>query len=277
MIAPHLNLTLNDGHDMPGFGFGVWQIQNRDTAQAVGAAIDIGYRLIDTAAMYGNEQGVGEAIRKAEVPREALFVATKLWNDSHGFDAALRSFDASMKRLKLDRLDLFMIHWPMPDQNRYVDTWRALIRLCEEGRATSIGVCNFNAGQLQRLGDETGVFPAVNQVKLHPFFQQAPLRAFHAQNGIVTEAWAPLGRGRILDDKTLRGIAAKLGRSPAQIVLRWHIENGIVPIPKSVDPARMRENFSTMDFELDAEDLSRIAALDSSDGRIGPDMDTFLD
>jgi 2,5-diketo-D-gluconate reductase A len=276
MIAPHRTLKLNDGHEMPGFGFGVWLIENRDTAQAVGAAIDIGYRLIDTAAMYGNEQGVGEAVRKAEVPREALFVATKLWNDSHGFDAALHSFDTSMNRLKLDRLDLFMIHWPVPGQDRYVETWRALIRLREEGRATSIGVCNFNAGQLQRLGDETGVFPAVNQVELHPFFQQTALRAFHAQNGIATEAWAPLGRARILEDRTLRGIAAKHGRSAAQIVLRWHVENGIVPIPKSADPARMRENFTIMDFQLDAEDLSRIAALDSSEGRVGPNPDTFL-
>jgi 2,5-diketo-D-gluconate reductase A len=276
MIAPHRTLKLNDSHEMPGFGFGVWLIENRDTARAVGAAIDIGYRLIDTAAMYGNEQGVGEAVRKTEAPREALFLATKLWNDSHGFDAALRSFDASMNRLRLDRLDLFMIHWPVPGQDRYVETWRALIRLREEGRATSIGVCNFNAGQLQRLGDETGVFPAVNQVELHPFFQQTALRAFHAQNGIVTEAWAPLGRSRILEDKTLRGIAAKHGRSPAQIVLRWHIENGIVPIPKSADPARMRENFNILDFELDAEDLSRIAALDSGEGRIGPNPETFL-
>lgn len=268
-------LKLNDGHEMPGFGFGVWRIDNRDAVQAVASAIEIGYRLIDTATMYGNEEGVGEAVRNASVPRQEVFVATKLWNDSHGFDKALKAFETSMKRLALEHLDLFMIHWPAPGQNRFVETWRAMIRLREEGRATSIGVCNFNAAQLQRLADETGVFPAVNQVELHPRFQQAPLRAFHAQNGIATEAWAPLGRGRILEDRTLGEIAAKHGRSPAQIILRWHRENGIIAIPKSVNPSRMRDNFNSFDFDLDADDLARIAALDSADGRVGPDPATF--
>jgi 2,5-diketo-D-gluconate reductase A len=180
-----------------------------------------------------------------------------------------------MKKLRLDRLDLFMIHWPAPSLDRYVDTWRALIRLREEGRATSIGVCNFNAAQLQRLADETGVFPAVNQVELHPRFQQAALRAFHAQNGIATQAWAPLGRATIFDEKALRDIAAKHNRSPAQVILRWHRENGIIAIPKSASPNRMRENFNSADFDLDADDLARIAALDSPEGRVGPDPETF--
>jgi diketogulonate reductase-like aldo/keto reductase len=275
MPSTQPKIKLNDGHEMPSFGFGVWQIGNDETARAVGAAIEIGYRLIDTASMYGNEEGVGEAVRNASVPRQELFIATKLWNDSHGFDRAIRSFEASLKRLRLDRLDLFMIHWPAPGQDRYVDTWRALIRLREEGRATSVGVCNFNAAQLQRLADETGVFPAVNQVELHPRFQQAALRAFHAQNGIATEAWAPLGKGRLIEDATLRDIAAKHDKSTAQVILRWHRENGIIAIPKSVNPSRMRENFEAFSFDLDAEDLARIASLDSADGRTGPDPATF--
>jgi 2,5-diketo-D-gluconate reductase A len=275
MTPYHPTLKLNDRHDMPGFGFGVWRIDNRETAQAVASAIDIGYRLIDTAAMYGNEAGVGEAVSGADVPREGLFIATKLWNDSHGYDNALRAFDASMERLKLDRLDLFMIHWPVSNLDRYVETWRALIRLRDEGRTASIGVCNFSAAQLQRLADETDVLPAVNQVELHPHLQQAALRAFHAQHGIVTQAWAPLGKGRLLEDKTLRGIAAKHGKSPAQVILRWHLENGIIAIPKSINPDRMRENFHAPDVELDAEDLSRIAALDSLDGRAVPNPQTL--
>lgn len=275
MTTLHPKLKLNDRRELPSFGYGVWQIDNSETAQAVATAITIGYRLIDTAAMYGNEEGVGEAVRNSGVPRQELFIATKLWNDSHGFDGALKAFDASMKRLKLDRLDLFMMHWPVPSLDRYVETWRAMTRLRDDGRATSIGVCNFSAARLQRLADQTGVVPAINQVELHPRFQQAALRAFHAKHGIATQAWAPLGRGRILDDKTLRGLAAKHGRTPAQIVLRWHRENGIIAIPKSVNPDRMRENFQTLDFELDAEDLARMAALDTADGRIGPDPETF--
>jgi len=275
MMIQHPKLKLNDGHEMPSFGYGVWQIDNSQTAEAVATAIGIGYRLIDTATLYGNEQGVGEAVRNSGLKRQELFVATKLWNDSHGFNGALKAFEASLKRLKLDRIDLFMIHWPVPGLDRYVETWRAMTRLRDEGRATSIGVCNFNAARLQRLADQTGVVPAINQIELHPRFQQAALRAYHAQHGIATQAWAPLGKGQILDDKTLRGIAAKHGRTPAQIVLRWHRENGIIAIPKSADPSRMRENFQTLDFELDAEDLSRIAALDTLNGRVGPDPENF--
>jgi 2,5-diketo-D-gluconate reductase A len=270
-----LKITLNDGHDMPRQGFGVWQIANTETAQAVREAIGAGYRLIDTAAVYGNEAGVGRAISQAIVPREALFITTKLWNDSQGFDATLRAFDHSMKLLGLEKLDLYLIHWPAPRLDAYAESWRALIRLREEGRVVSIGVSNFNAAQIQRLADETGILPAVNQIELHPFFQQTALRAFHGQHGIVTQGWSPLGKGRILEDRTLRAIAAKHGKTPAQIILRWHLENGIVAIPKSVTPARIRANFDIGGFELGAEDTARIASLDTPGGRVGPDPAHF--
>ena len=269
------SIKLNDGHEMPRIGFGVWQIVNAATADAVKAAIGAGYRLIDTAATYANEAGTGEAVREAAVPREELFVTTKLWNDSHGYDEALRAFDASMKLLRLDSLDLYLIHWPVPKLGRYVDTWRALVRLREEGRVKSIGVSNFNAEQIQRLADETGAVPAVNQVELHPMFQQTALRSFHAQHGIVTEAWSPLGRARILEDETIVAVARKHGRTPAQIVLRWHLDNGIVAIPKTVSPQRMRENIDIPGFELDGDDLARIARLDDTNGRVGPDPASF--
>jgi len=275
MPTPQLSIKLNDGHEMPRLGFGVWQIANAATVEAVKAAIGAGYRLIDTAAAYGNEAGTGEAVRDTGVPREELYVTTKLWNDSHGHDEALRAFDASMKLLGLDSLDLYLIHWPIPRLDRYVDTWRALVRLREEGRVKSIGVSNFNAEQIQRLADETGEVPAVNQVELHPMFQQTALRSFHAQHGIVTEAWSPLGRAKILEDETLVAVARKHGRTPAQVVLRWHLDNGIVAIPKSVSPQRMRENIDILGFELDADDLARIARLDDAGGRVGPDPASF--
>lgn len=266
---------LNDGHEMPSLGFGVWQISPGDTDEAVRGAIEAGYRLIDTAAAYGNEDGVGMAVRGAGVPREELFITTKLDNQHHGYDAALRAFDASMARLRLDSLDLYLIHWPIPHLDRYVDTWRALIRLREEGRVTSIGVSNFLAPHLQRLADETGVVPAVNQVELHPYFQQTALRSFHAGHGIVTQAWSPLGKARILSDDTLEAIARKHSASTAQIVLRWHLDNGIIAIPKTVSPARMRENIDILTIRLDAEDMAAIAALDSAQGRIGPSPESF--
>ena len=275
MPTPQLSIKLNDGHEMPRLGFGVWQIANAATVEAVKAAIGAGYRLIDTAAAYGNEAGTGEAVRDAGVPREELYVTTKLWNDSHGHGEALRAFDASVKLLGLDSLDLYLIHWPIPRLDRYVDTWRALVRLREEGRVKSIGVSNFNAEQIQRLADETGEVPAVNQVELHPMFQQTALRSFHAQHGIVTEAWSPLGRAKILEDETLVAVARKHGRTPAQVVLRWHLDNGIVAIPKSVSPQRMRENIDLLGFELDGDDLAQIARLDDTNGRVGPDPASF--
>jgi diketogulonate reductase-like aldo/keto reductase len=263
-------LRLSDGHDIPQLGFGVWQIGKDEAAGLVRQAIEAGYRLIDSAAIYDNEEGVGAAVRSAGVPRAELFVTTKLWNDRHGFDSALRAFDESMARLKLDYVDLYLIHWPAPRRNAYVESWRALIRLRKEGRARSIGVSNFNADEIQRLVEEMGVAPVLNQVELHPFFQQTPLRSFHASHGIATEAWSPLGKGRILENAALRAIAAKHGRTVGQIILRWHLENGIIAIPKTATPARMRENLDILGFQLDADDLARIAELDQPNGRVGP-------
>lgn len=275
MTSLQPSLKLNDGHDIPQLGFGVWQIGNHEAAGLVKQAIAAGYRLIDTAAIYENERGVGEGIRSADTQRQELYITTKLWNDRHGYDQALRAFDDSMARLRLDSLDLYLIHWPAPRQNGYVEAWRAMIRLREEGRVKSIGVSNFKADHIQRLAEETGVVPAVNQVELHPRFQQTPLRTFHAAHGIATESWSPLGQGRILNDAELRAIATKHDKTPAQVILRWHLDNGLIAIPKSGTPARIKENFAVFDFELDADDHARMTALDTSSGRIGPNPDFF--
>ncbi|WP_407526834.1 aldo/keto reductase [Methylobacterium oryzisoli] len=268
-------VTLNDGRRIPQLGFGVWKLADETVPALVGVALEAGYRSIDTAAAYGNEVGVGRAIAASGLPREDLFVTTKLWNDGHGFDAALRAFDASLQRLGLDHVDLYLVHWPVPRQDAFVETWRALMRLREEGRARSIGVSNFTVAQLTRLIDETGSSPSVNQIELHPGFQQSALRAFHAETGIVTEAWSPLGQGGALAHPVIAAIAAKHGRSPAQVVLRWHLDLGHVAIPKSATPDRIRENADLFGFHLDPDDHARIAGLDAPDGRIGPDPDTF--
>ena len=268
-------LALNDGRAIPQLGLGVWQIPDGETAAAVLAAIDLGYRSIDAAAIYHNEEGVGEGVRSAPVPREELFVTTKVWNERQGHDEALRAFDESLARLGLDYVDLYLIHWPAPRRDRYVDTWRALVRLREEGRARSIGVSNFTVAHLRRLVDETGVVPAVNQIELHPRFQQGALRAFHAERGIVTESWSPLGQGKLVGDPTIDTIARKHGRTSAQVIVRWHLDLGLVVIPKSSRPERMRENLDVLDFRLDAEDVARLAALDRPDGRLGFDPDVF--
>ncbi|WP_298953201.1 aldo/keto reductase [uncultured Methylobacterium sp.] len=268
-------LTLNDGAAIPRLGFGVWRVEDAQAPDIVGAALAAGYRSIDTAAAYGNEAGVGRAIRESGLSRDAVFVTTKLWNDRHGYDSALRAFDESLARLGLDHVDLYLVHWPVPARDAYVETWRALIRLREEGRARSIGVSNFSVAHLERIVAETGVTPAVNQIELHPRFQQADLRRFHAGAGIATEAWSPLGRGALLDDPAIVAAARKHGRTPAQVVLRWHLDLGHVVIPKSANPERIRENFSVSDFALDEQDLTTIAALDRPDGRIGPDPETF--
>ena len=272
---PVPQIALNDGRSIPQLGFGVWRLQEAETPALVGTALGSGYRSIDTAAAYGNEAGVGRGLRGTVVSRAEVFVTTKLWNDSQGYDAALRAFDESLARLGLEQVDLYLIHWPCPDRGLYLDTWRALIRLREEGRAASIGVSNFTEGQLDRLVDETGVAPTLNQIELHPRFQQHALRAAHARLGIVTEAWSPLGQAQVLDDPAITRIAGRLGRSPAQVVLRWHIENGFVTIPKSPTPARMHENIDVFGFALTQEDHAAIAALDRADGRIGPDPMTF--
>lgn len=268
------DIVLNNDVTIPQFGLGVFKVPGESTAAVVGQAIETGYRSIDTAAAYQNETGVGEAIRETDVPREELFVTTKLPNSDHGYDSAMRAFDASIGKLGLDYLDLYLIHWPLPERDRYVETWRAFEKLYADGRVRAIGVSNFQIPHLRRLFAETSVVPAVNQVELHPALQQAELRAFHAEHGIATEAWGPLARGGALGDPAITGLAAKYGKSPAQIVLRWHLELGTIVIPKSVTPSRIRENIDVFDFEFAEDDLELIAELDTG-ARTGPDPDTF--
>jgi diketogulonate reductase-like aldo/keto reductase len=265
---------MNDGHRIPQLGFGVFQVPAEDTTEAVSQALSTGYRSIDTAAAYGNEAGVGEAIRGSGLSREDVFVTTKLWNSSHGHDRALRAFEKSLGRLGFDYVDLYLIHWPVPSRDQYVETWQALTEIKTDGRARSIGVSNFNIAHLERIIEATGVIPAVNQVELHPQFSQSELRHFHAEQGILTEAWSPLARGALLDEPAIQEIADQHGRSPAQVVLRWQVQLGNVVIPKSVTPSRIEENFRIFDFELSAEQMSAIDQLDNSQ-RIGPDPDEF--
>ena len=266
------SLSLNDGHAMPQFGLGVWQMAEDETDRLVGQAIQAGYRAVDTAKIYGNEAGVGRAVRDTE---ETIFVTTKLWNADQGYDKALRAFDQSFQTLGLDWIDLYLIHWPVPQAELYTETWKALVRLKEEGRVRSIGVSNFTIETLERIIDDTGVVLAVNQIECHPTFQQVELRAWHEANGIATTSWSPLGRGAELKDPVIAAVAEKHGRTPAQVTLRWHLDNGLIAIPKSASPQRQQENLQTLDFRLDEEDLKRMAALDSPDGRTGPDPATF--
>ncbi|HEY7721398.1 MAG TPA: aldo/keto reductase [Pedococcus sp.] len=272
------NLPLSAGTssiEIPQLGFGVWQVPEDEVVAAVSTAIETGYRSIDTARIYGNEEGVGQAIARADVSRDELFVTTKVWNDDQGFDSTLSAFDASMKRLGLDILDLYLIHWPTPEKDTYVDTWRALLRLREEGRVRAVGVCNFEVDHLQRLADETGELPAINQIELHPYLQQEELRAFHTAHGILTEAWSPLASGgEVLRDEKIAAIAARHGVTPAQAILRWHVDLGNVVIPKSVTPSRIAENFDIFGFSLDADDLAAIATLEE-EHRTGPHPNEF--
>jgi 2,5-diketo-D-gluconate reductase A len=263
-------VTLNDGVAMPQFGLGVFQTPPETTEEIVRMAVEEGYRAVDTAAMYRNEAGVGMALHG----RTDVFVTTKLGNSDHGFDATLRAFEASASRLRRDPLDLLLIHWPRPRVNLYVESWKAFIRLHKEGRVRSIGVSNFNQDHLERIIGETGVTPAVNQIELHPRFQQRALRAVHDRLGIKTESWSPLGRGSLLGEAAITEIAAKHRRTPAQVVIRWHLDSGLIVIPKTVRRERLRENIGALDFRLDADDIRRIDALDSPDGRIGPDPAT---
>ena len=269
------DIVLNDGHAMPRLGLGVWQTPPETTADAVAAALAAGDRHVDTAAAYRNEAGVGEGLRRSGLAREQVFVTTKLWNDFQGFDSTLRAFEGSLQRLGFDYLDLFLIHWPAPRQNRYLESWRAMIRLRDERRVRSIGVSNFPVQHLDRLIDETGVTPAVNQIELHPTFSQETLRLQDYERGIVTESWSPLGRGALLTNPTLVEIGRKHGKTAAQVIIRWHLTLDLVVIPKSATPSRIVENFDVWDFELDSEDLAAIAALDSPTGRMGPDPGTF--
>ncbi|MET8969553.1 aldo/keto reductase [Streptomyces hydrogenans] len=267
-------VELNNGVGIPQLGFGVFQVADDETTSAVGAALEAGYRSVDTAAIYGNETGVGRALAASGLPREELFVTTKLWNADQGYDATLRAFDASLAKLGLAYLDLYLIHWPTPARDLYVDSWRAVERLAAEGRIRAAGVSNFQPAHLRRLLDSSSLVPAVNQIELHPGLQQSELRAFHAEHGIATEAWSPLAQGAVLDDPAITAIAARTGKSPAQVVLRWHLQLGNVVIPKSVTPARIRQNLDVFDFRLTDEDMAAVAATDRG-LRTGPHPDQF--
>lgn len=269
-------LKMNDGNTIPQLGYGVWKISDEDAEGSVLQALKTGYRHIDTAKIYNNEGGVGRGIAASDIAREKIFITTKVWNSDQGYDETLKAFDESAKRLGVKTIDMYLIHWPMPVRDQFVETWKALIRLRQENRVRSIGVCNFRIADLERLLKETGVAPAVNQVELHPQFQQKELRIFHEKNNILTEAWAPLGRGLFFDDPLLQSIAEEHSKTVAQIVLRWHMELGTIAIPKSQSAARMAENFDIFDFKLTASDHDKIASLDKIDGRMGPNPDEFL-
>jgi 2,5-diketo-D-gluconate reductase A len=268
------NIRLNNGVEIPQLGFGVFMVPEEETADVTSTALEVGYRHIDTAFVYGNEEGVGQAVRDSGLAREDVFVTTKLWNADQGYDTALTAFDGSCKRLRLDYVDLYLIHWPMPARNRYVESWHALEKIYAEGRVRAIGVSNFQTNHLHRLAAEGTVPPAVNQIELHPTFTQEALRSVHDQMGIATEAWSPLGQAQDLDDHAIGVIADRLGKSPAQVILRWHLQLGNIVIPKSVTPERIRDNFDVFDFELSVADMGDINALDRGN-RIGDDPEVL--
>lgn len=277
-MSPVPDITLNDDTAIPQLGFGAYQIAPGDTAAAVRAALEIGYRHIDTAQMYGNEAGVGRGIRDAGLPREQVYVTSKLNNGHHRPDDARRAFDATLAALGSDYVDLFLIHWPLPTRydGDFVSTWNVLEEFAAQGRARSIGVSNFTAGQLDTLAAGSATVPSVNQVEVHPQFPNDQVRAYGRSHGIATEAWSPIAQGRVLADPVITAIAADLARTPAQVVLRWHLQRGDIVFPKSVSPQRMRENFALFDFDLDADRMAAISGLDRGPaGRLGPDPDTF--
>jgi 2,5-diketo-D-gluconate reductase A len=273
--VPVPKIRLNNGVGIPQLGFGVFQIEPDRTAEAVLTAFEAGYRHIDTAQGYNNEEGVGEAIRASGLPRGEIFVTTKLANDRHGYDQAISALDESLQRLGLDHVDLYLIHWPRPAQNRYVETWKAFEKIASDGKARAIGVSNFHIPHLKRLAEETATVPAVNQIELHPWLPQTELRAYHQRHGIATEAWSPLAKGgELLADELIVGLSEKYGKTPAQIVLRWHLQLGNIAIPKSVTPSRVRENADIFDFELSDDDVASISELGNG-RRLGPDPDNF--
>jgi len=265
-------LTMNDGRGIPQLGLGVYKVPDDEAADIVATAVDAGYRHIDTATLYGNEVGVGNGMRASGIARDELFVTTKVWQNDHGYDQTLRAFDTSLRRLGLDYIDLYLIHWPAPKQDRYVDTWRAMEKLRADGVVRSIGVSNFHTHHLDRLLAETDVVPVINQVELHPWLPQREVREYDSAHGILTESWSPLARGRVLGNDVLDRIAAKHGVTPAQAVIRWHLQLGLVVIPKSVSADRIRQNADVFGFELDADDLGAIASLETGE-RTGMDPD----
>ena len=267
-------VEMNDGRSIPVIGFGVWQVPDDVVVDATLKALEVGYRHIDTACVYENERGVGEALRRSGLDRDDVFVTTKVWNTDQGFDQTLRAFDTSTGLLGIDEVDLYLVHWPTPARDLYLDSWRALIRLREEGRARSIGVSNFHDAHLRRIIDETGVIPAINQIELHPWLPQTHLRDIDARLGIKTEAWSPLGSGQLIDNPVIGEVAAKHGKTPAQVMVRWSIQLGNIVLPKSVTPARIQQNIDVFDFELDDADMAAIATLESG-RRTGPNPDEF--
>lgn len=267
-------VELNGGGRIPQLGLGVWQVPDGQAADSVKTALAAGYRLVDTAAIYGNEAGVGAGLRAAGVARKDLFITTKLWNDRHGYDDARKAMDESLQKLGLAYVDLYLIHWPVAGSDKYLEAWRAMIEMQRDGLARAIGVSNFTQANLQRLMDDSGVAPAVNQIELHPGFAQRALREFHARHGIATQAWSPLSQGGVAKEKAIVDLARKYGKSPAQVTLRWHLQHGLLVIPKSVTPARIRENIDVFDFELSAADMAAIDAIPDGE-RLGPDPETF--
>jgi diketogulonate reductase-like aldo/keto reductase len=269
------SIALPGGAAIPQLGFGVFQIPPAETEQAVAAALSAGYRHIDTAAAYRNEAGVGLAVRASGLERHEVFVTTKCWNEDQGYEQAKRALHASLDHLEMTYVDLYLIHWPVPAHDKYLDTWRAFIEMRDEGLIRSIGVSNFQPAHLERIIRETGETPAVNQIELHPYLQQLGLRHEHAELGIVTEAWSPLAQGEVLEDPVITAIADKHHRTPGQVVIRWHVQIGNVVFPKSVTPERIEQNFDVFGFELSDEEVAAIDALDAG-RRIGPDPDTFV-
>ncbi len=269
------SLPMNDGRSIPQIGFGVWQVPDEVVTEATLEAFRCGYRHVDTAALYYNERGVGEAIARSGIDRDDLFITTKVWNTDHGYDATMRAMDKSLGLLGLDHVDLYLIHWPSPATGDFIETWRAILALQEQGRTRSVGVSNFHVPHLRRIIDEFGVLPVLDQVELHPWLPQSEIRDFNAAHGILTEAWSPLASGGLIAEPILAAIGAKHGKTTAQVMIRWHLQLGNVVLPKSVTPARIEENIDVFDFELDAADLAVIAGLESGH-RTGPNPDEFM-